>query len=133
MAVSLEARLTVRPGEARRREEFIAEGALVNVGDEGLVLNLAPLGAPSLALEIVDSAGSPVHLPPPPVPGAEVPRAEIMPGRSYTMKYPGFVPQWTPPGIYRARLRYTYRPASPAPREWTGLVVSEWVEFSILD
>lgn len=128
----LEARLTIRPQEARRREEIVAQGTLVNAGKEAITLNLAPLSAPSLALEIVDAAGSPLRLPPPPVPGAETQTARIAPGQSYTVEYPGFVPQWTPEGTYRARLRYLYRPATSSPGEWTGQVVSEYVQFRVL-
>ena len=131
MSDHLETRLTVQPAETRPRDEFVAVGTLVNTGAEPLVLNLSPLSSPSLALEIVDAQGAPVLLPPPPVPGGEVRTVELAPGQGHTVRFAGFVPQWTPFGAYRARLRYVYRPRVPSPREWTGQVVSDWVQFRI--
>lgn len=132
MAERLEARLTVQPAEARPREEFVAVATLVNAGTEPVTLNLAPLSAPSLALEIVEPQGTPVLLPPPPVPGGEVHTVELAPGQGYTVQFAGFIPQWVPVGTYRARLRYVYRASSPSLREWTGQVVSGWAEFRII-
>ena len=132
MADVLKARLTVRPRETRRREDIVAQATLVNVGEESVTLNLAPLSAPSLALEIVDAAGSPLRLPPPPVPSGETQSTRVTPGQSYTLKYPGFVPQWTTEGTYRVRLRYLYLPEVAASDEWTGHLVSEYVQFSVL-
>ena len=132
MADVIKACLTVRPRETRRREDIVAQATLVNVGEEPVTLNLAPLGAPSLALEIVDAAGSPLRLPPPPVPGGETQSTRVPPGQSYTLAYPGFLPQWTAEGTYRVRLRYLYRPEVAASDEWTGQLVSEYVQFSVL-
>jgi hypothetical protein len=128
----LEARMAVQPTETRPREKFVAVGTLVNVGTEPVTLNLAPLSAPSLALEIVEAQGAPVLLPPPPVPGGEVRTVELAPGQGYTVQFAGFVPQWVPVGTYRARLRYVNRASAPPPREWTGQVVSDWAEFRII-
>ena len=132
MAERLEARLTVKPAEAHPREEFVAVGTLVNAGAEPITLNLDPLSAPSLALEIVEALGPPVLLPPPPVPGGEVRTVELAPGQGYTVRFAGFVPQWVPVGTYRARLRYVYRASAQSPGEWTGQVVSDWAEFRIV-
>lgn len=132
MSDHLEARLTVQPAETRPPEEFIAVGTLVNTGVEPMVLNPAPLSAPSLALEIVDAQGSPVLMPPPPVPGGEVTTVELAPGQEHTVQFAGFVPQWTPVGTYRVRLRYVYHPRAPSPREWTGYVASDWVQFRVM-
>ena len=132
MADRLEVRLSVQPAEARRREEMIAKGTLVNAEVEPLILSLAPLSAPSLALEIVDAQNSPVRLPPPPVPGGVVQTVELAPGESHTVQFEGFLPQWIPTGSYKVRLRYEYRPPQPSAREWTGQVVSDWFEFRIL-
>ena len=132
MANILKARLTVRPQETRRREDIVAQATLVNVGEEPVTLNLAPLSASSLALEIVDADSSPLRLPPPPVPGGETQSTRITPGQSYTVEYLGFVPQWTLEGTYRVRLRYLYRPEVAASDEWTGQLVSEYVQFSVL-
>jgi hypothetical protein len=128
----LKARLTVIPRKTHQREDIVARVALVNVGEKPVTLNLTPLSAPSLALEIVDSAGSPLHLPPPPVPSGETQSTKVFPGHSYTLEYPGFVPQWTAEGTYQVRLRYLYQPEVAASDEWTGQLVSEYVQFSVL-
>ncbi len=132
MPGGIEAHLGIRPAATARVEEIVAHGALVNAGNDALTVNVVPLGSPSLALEVVDAGGSPVPLPPPPVPGGESRAIRLVPGQEYPVEYPGFVPQWTPPGEYRARLRYRYRPTTAAPGEWTGELTSEWVGFSIL-
>ena len=128
----LKARLTVSPGETRRREDIAAQAILTNVGEEPVTLNLTPLSSPSLALEIVDADSSPLRLPPPPVPGGETQSTRLTPGQSYTLEYPGFFPQWTADGTYRVRLRYLYRPEVAASDEWTGQLVSEYVQFSVI-
>jgi len=133
MADRIEAHLTVQPDESRPREEFVAVGILVNTGTESVVLNLAPLTVASLALEIVDAKGAPVLLTPPPVPDSAVRTVEIAPGKSHTVRFEGFVPQWIPIGAYRVRLRYMYRAPAPSPREWTGYMVSDWAKFRIVE
>ena len=132
MANRLEARLTIQPAETRSQEAFVAVATLVNAGARPVTLNLAPLSAPSLALEIEDAQGAPVLLPPPPVPGGEVHTVELAPGQGYTVQFEGFVPQWVLVGTYRVRLKYVYRPAAPSPQEWTGQAVSDWAEFRII-
>ena len=132
MSIDLEARLIFHPKDAKKREEINAYGTIVNVGNETLTFNPVPLNAPSLALEIVDTEGSPLNLPPPPVPGGKVRAIDLEPGQSYKMEYRGFVPQWTAPNTYKARLLYTHQPSSVAPGEWAGKVSSKWVEFKIL-
>src|SRR6266567_2660357 len=112
--------LTVRPERSSKREDFVAIATLVNRGSESVILNLAPLTSASLALEIVDEAGSPVRLPPPPVPGGPPQRASLAPGEGETLELPSFVPQWFPAGAYRARLRYVYEPSEHARNEWSG-------------
>jgi hypothetical protein len=76
--------------------------------------------------------GTPVLMPPPPVPDGEVRTVEMAPGQGHTVRFTGFVPQWVPAGTYRIRLRYVYRPFAPSSREWTGQVVSDWAEFRII-
>jgi hypothetical protein len=125
----LEAQLLVEPPVSSRREEFTARGTLVNRGSNAVRINLEPLGSPSLAVEIVDAEQSPVLLPPPPVPGGEPRRAELRPGERYSVEFAGFVPQWTPPGVYRARLRYVV--GESGEQQWTGHLVSGWAEFVI--
>lgn len=116
---------------AAQPEELIAEATLTNDGPHPVRLNLAPLAAPSLALQIVDGQGSPVLLPPPPVPGAEPAWATLAPGESRRTRFTGFVPSWTAEGPYRVRLRYVYRPDSPQPGAWTGELLSDWADFEI--
>ena len=132
MSIDLEAHLNIRPKEAKQREEINAYGTIVNVGNKMLTFNLVPLSAPSLTLEIVNIEGSPVHLPPPPVPGEKVSVIELEPGQNYETEYRGFVPQWTSPGTYKVRLLYTHQSPSVASAEWAGKVSSKWVEFKIL-
>jgi hypothetical protein len=131
MAAFLEAQLTVRPRQSGRREEFVALVSLGNRGDETVSVNLAPVESPSLALEIVDAAGAPALLPPPPVPRSSATRVRLAPGERHALEYRGFVPQWFAPGNYRVRFRYRYRPATPERDEWTGELSSEWREFTI--
>ena len=127
----LAAELSVEPRRATRHEELVARGALQNRGDEPVQLDLEPLVSPSLALEIVDAAGAPVHLPPPPVPTGETQGARLGTGDRWPVEYVGFLPPWTPPGAYRARLRYVGRVAGPVGPEQTTHVVSEWAEFVV--
>jgi hypothetical protein len=119
----------VEPPVSSRREEFTAHGTLVNRGGNAVTISLEPLASPSLAVEIVDAEGSPVLLPPPPVPGGEPRRAVLRPDGRYSVEFAGFVPQWTPPGTYRARLRYVV--GESGQEEWTGRLVSDWAEFVI--
>ena len=126
---ALAAELRIEPATTGRREELTARGTLVNVGREPLTLELAPLSSPSLALEIVDAGDAPLLLPPPPVPREHVEHVTLGPGERHTVEYSGFVPQWTPPGAYRARLRYLGR-TRPDAREPTR-IVSPWAEFTV--
>ncbi|HVL92730.1 MAG TPA: hypothetical protein VM264_05235, partial [Acidimicrobiales bacterium] len=56
---------------AGRPEDMVAEATLWNDDAVEVRMNLAPLAGPSLALQILDAHGSPLLLPPPPVPGGE--------------------------------------------------------------
>ena len=132
MTNRLAAELEVRPDRSARREDFVALGAIVNVGAERLLLNTAPLSSPSLALEVVDTNNAPVRMPPPGVPPLETPRLELDRGQRYLIEFANFFPQWEPAGVYRVRLRYRYRPANPLPDEWSGEVYSTWVQFTVL-
>jgi hypothetical protein len=121
--VALLARLEIRPSEADATERFVAVCTLTNIGDEGITLNVAPLASPSLALEIMDAAGAPVFLPPPPVPPADPPMDRLEPGRGAAAEFAGFLPGWIDAGTYRARFRYVAGPAEP--------IVSDWVGFTL--
>lgn len=122
--VALSASLSIEPSKAGAAERFIAVCRLTNAGDEDVSINLAPLYSPSLAMEIEDSSGSPIHLPPPPVPPAEPPVERLVAGREKAVVFKGFLPSWTEPGTYRARCRYVAGPGNP--------VVSDWVEFTLM-
>jgi hypothetical protein len=121
--MALAASLWVKPSEAEAPERFVAVCRLANVGDEVVSINVAPLSSPSLALEIRDASGSPVHLPPPPVPPAEPPIERLEAGEGRAAEFAGFLPSWTEPGTYRARCRYVAGPGET--------VVSDWVEFTL--
>lgn len=127
----LAAELTVEPRRTARRDELIASGGLQNRGSEPVEVDVVPLGSPSLALEIVDAAGDPVLLPPPPVPGGEVHRATLATHELWPVEFPGFLPSWTPPGAYRARLRYVGRVAKQNNPDRTIEVVSDWADFVV--
>jgi hypothetical protein len=127
----LAADLTVEPSRTTRREELVARGALQNRGDEPVEIDLAPLGSPSLALEIVDAAGAPVRLPPPPVPRGGGERVFVAPNERRAVEYRGFLPAWTPPGAYRARLRYVGGVRRLNEPDRTAEVASGWAEFLV--
>jgi len=107
--------------------QLVARCALGNDGDEATTVNLAPLSSPSLALELADERGEPVHLPPPPVPSEDVPLKPLAPGEWITVDFARFLPAWTPPGRYRARFRYI--PGTSAGRWHESNHWSDWVEF----
>jgi hypothetical protein len=109
----------------------VAEAVLRNDEARTLDLNLAPLASPSLALEVVDAQGAPVLLPPPGVPGGAAERATVRAGGTHSLDYPGFIPSWIDPGRYRARVRTAYRPTTARADEWTGELVSDWVDFEV--
>jgi len=127
MPAVLRATLSIEPPRAARAEDLTARCELANDGDEAAVVNLAALSSPSLALEIIDDRDDAVHLPPPPVPGADVPLVELTPGQRYSTEFAGFLPAWIPPGRYRARCRYV--PGTSGGRWLEGAVWSDWTEF----
>lgn len=126
---ALAAELRVEPATAAGPQKLTARGKLVNVGHESLTLELAPLSSSSLGLEIVDADDVALLLPPPPTPTENVEHVTLEPGEEYPVEYRGFVPEWTKPGAYRARLRYLGR-TRPDAREPTR-VVSPWAEFTV--
>ena len=116
---------------AGRPEDLVAEATLTNDESTAARVNLAPLAGPSLALQLMDEQGSPVLLPPPPVPGGEPSWVSLAPGESRRFRFSGFVPSWTAAGHYRVRLRYVYQPPSPGPEDWTGELVSDWADIDV--
>ena len=121
--MTLVAGLVIEPPDADAAELFVAVCTVTNAGDEGVSINVAPLSSPSLALQIQDAAGEPVHLPPPPVPRSTPPIERLEPGGKTSAEFAGFLPSWTQPGAYRARFRYVAGPGDP--------VVSDWVAFTL--
>jgi hypothetical protein len=121
--VDLVASLAIEPSEADAAERFVAVCTVANAGGRSVMINVAPLSSPSLALEIQDLTGAPVYLPPPPVPPTEPPTERLEPGARTTATFAGFLPHWTEPGAYRARFRFVAGPGEP--------VVSDWVAFSL--
>ena len=120
----LRARLIVEPRRAGHPEEFRAVGALANESNVPTEIRPALVESPSLALEITDAAGEPLLIPPPPVPGGALESVRLAPGEEYRAHLVAFLPAWSEPGTYRARVRYR---ADGEP------VLSEWVEFELLD
>jgi len=127
MPPNLRATLSVEPSHVADASELVAHCSLHNDGDESATLNLAPLSSPSLALEIQDAEGTPVHLPPPPVPPADIPVSTLGPGQEYSVQFSGFIPAWVPPGSYRARFRYV--PGRSGGRWLEEDQWSDWVYF----
>jgi hypothetical protein len=103
---------------------------VTNRGDRPLVILLAGLRSPSTAVEIVDAEGRKVLQPPPPVPRGDRETVELEPGESFEVSYPSFVPPETPPGRYRARLRYVHYPGEPVAgqEKW---FFSDWAELTV--
>lgn len=128
----LKATLTIRPLRGRP-EELRAVATITNSGTAPVTINPAPLSSPSLAVQVEDAAGAPFALPPPPIPGAPFPLVNLAVGGSYTVEPGMFLPSWTRPGRYRVRLRYVSFTRQPAPDEWTGEAVSDWVAVDVVE
>jgi hypothetical protein len=124
MAAELVARLLLEPVRATAPETFRAFAVLENVGERAVVISLTALSSPSLALEILNARGERLLLPPPGVPAGVHSTEELATGGVREIELGGFLPSWTEPGEYRARLRYVAGAGSA--------VHSEWVEF-VLD
>jgi hypothetical protein len=128
--MALIASLELRPARARRHEDLVARCSLTNDGEDPVNVTLGPISSPSLCLELQDETGAPVYLPPPPVPGHPADTALIEARQTLTVEHPAFLPSWTPPGRFRARLRYI-TPSSPA-GIWSGELHSDWIDFELI-
>ena len=121
----------VIPRRSNLREEFRAVATILNRSDRSISLNLQPLRSASIALKVVGPDGSPVLLPPPPIP-RDPPELEVLePGEHYADEFPNFVPQWTPVGLHRVRMVYEYHGDQAV--QWGGKEVSDWTEFEVAD
>src|SRR5688500_9636985 len=102
----MRATLTIDPDTADTAEVFVATCHLTNAGPEPVTLNESAVSSSSLALQIQDGSGAPVHLPPPPIPPETPLLSRLDPGQERTDDFPGFLPSWTKAGEYRVRCRY---------------------------
>lgn len=127
----MRAELKVMADKVSRPEELVAQATISNDGSEAVSINVVPLTSPSLCLELVDEQGNPTPLPPPSVPRELVRLHRLEPSDRHAEEFRGFVPSWTEPGRYRARLRYVSRNPDASPDEWTGELHSDWVHFEI--
>jgi hypothetical protein len=88
------------------------------------------LGA--VSFEIVDAAGAPVPLGPPPMPPSDLEAsvAEIAPGGSLALDFTGneLLADAPPPGAYRLRFAVDVPAVDGAPE---ALIVSPWVAFEV--
>lgn len=102
-----------------------------NDGDEPRRLVTATLlGA--VSFEVVDAAGAPVPLGPPPMPPADLEAsvAEIAPSGSLALDFGGheLLPAAPPPGSYRLRFAADVPAVDGAPE---AEIVSPWVAFAV--
>ena len=120
-------RFEVTPTKGRP-EQLVGHAQFLNTGNVPVSFIPVQLESPSLALEIVNSQGDPVPLPPPPVPDPLSPPIDLAPTESYLADYPGFLPSWTPPGEYRVRARFRGDPDPPV----SGAVASDWTALTVI-
>ncbi len=118
----LRASLLIQPSVASRPEDFVTVGLLMNTSAETAAIELESLSSPSLALQLRAVGGETLPLPPPPVPSADHPRAQLAPGASLEIRFAGFLPSWAEPGSYAARLRYATD---------EGELYSDWASFEL--
>lgn len=126
---SLEARLSVGqsggPGSPTARVE------LVNRGGESVSVDATAVRSPSLSLRVRDADGETVALPPPPDRRERVDLVEIPPNGVHRVVFGGFLPSWTPRGVYTVQFR-TVLPVPEGGETADGEVVeSDWVELRI--
>lgn len=110
--------------------DLVIEATFTNANSEPAMLNLSQASHPSLVLEVQDSRGKELHLPPPSAPDEKElgPGEQIAPGQSVTIRYAGFLDRSAEPGSYRVRY------ASPYPAlggTQNDPLHSEWLEFSV--
>ena len=98
----------LEPSSSRLEQPALWQARVVlrNEGGEPVRIPTALLAAP-LAFELVDAAGRPAALGPPPVPPADLEASTrtVAPGESLTLDYHGneLLPDVPPPGSYRLR------------------------------
>lgn len=109
-------------------EALAGHAQFVNDGDVSVTFLPMQVESPSLAMEILDSKGCPVRLPPPPIPDPSARPIELAPGAIHQVDYPSFLPSWTEPGQYRVRARFVVAGQEPG-----AAVLSDWIDITVLD
>jgi hypothetical protein len=120
------ARINVVPGE------FVVRATFTNTGPDPAQLNLHQASSPSLALQVTDSQGRAVLLPPPPIPDERdfAPLTGIAPRAALEIEYGGFLDRSLPPGVYRVRYFSERRELGGSPNDPAQ---SPWIEFTVRD
>jgi hypothetical protein len=137
--LGLRLRLAVRAPVIRRGEDLQVEAVLTNTTDQPLVVNTWILDYASLVLDLERiqerDKTTPVRLGPPPTPPAPDDTSGQMPlapKESVRFVYDGqkfLVGQVLTDGNYRVRLAYDNRDGLP--REWHGVLETDWLRFRI--
>jgi len=118
----------------RKAEELQAKAVLTNDTSKVLQINILFLDFTQLLLEVQTVDRKPVHPKPPPFPPADdgrTGRTKLLPGQSLTHIYRGSQYFGAPlsPGKYQ--VRFLYENGNPAHGDWTGRIVTEWVNFEV--
>jgi hypothetical protein len=110
--------------------EFSVEATISNEGPEPVVLNLTQASYPSLMLEVENSRGQRIPMPPPPVPDEKAMGSgeTIAPEQSVKIRYAGFLDRSLAAGKYRLRY-FSYYPALGGSKEEP--LQSDWLDFTV--
>ena len=120
--------------------EFSVEATISNEGPEPAALNLTQASYSSLVLEVENSRGQRVPMPPPPVPDEKAmgPGETIVPDKSVHVRYAGFLDRSLAAGKYRLRY-FSYYPAlggskeEPLQSDWLDFTVRRMEEFPVVE
>lgn len=103
-----------------------ASGRLVvrNLTDEPITFQAMQLESPSLAYEVVDTAGRPVPLPPPPVPDPDAAPVVVDARGAFATEHSAILPEWTEPGRYQVRARvFLVGVSEPIYSDWSDIAI----------
>ena len=103
-----------------------ASGRLIlrNVTDQPIAFQAMQLESPSLAYEVVDTAGRPVPLLPPPVPDPDAAPVVVDPQGDFATEHAAILPEWTEPGRYQIRARvFLVGLSEPIYSDWTDIAI----------
>lgn len=111
--------------------DFRVRVTLTNAGSEPVRFNPRQAGNPSLVLEVRDSQGEPVLMPPPSIPSDAERSASITlgPGESQWFEYGAFLDRSQAPGGYRVRY---FGDAPELGGSSEDPLASEWLDFQLL-